>query len=150
MAPGAKAPRLSQYTVALCVALRAGGMSYRDITAHHLIKKRDGTHPTYQAVMKVLKVHATARRSAMWRMNGAGKKPRGGPPKKITDAQKREMAKLISKNPGVVRSPHLKKKLKLKCSVRTIRRAVASLGYNVYKRGSKKVLSRRTKKLRLK
>ena len=150
MAPGAKAPRLSEFTVALCVALRDGGMSYRDIAKHRLVKKRDGTHPTYQAVMKVLKVHATARRSARWRMNGAGKKPRGRPRKKITEAQKREMTKLIAKNPGVIRSPHLKRKLKLKCSERTIRRAVASLGYSVYKRGSKKVLSTRTKKLRVK
>ena len=59
------------------------------------------------------------------------------------------MAKIISKNPGVVRSPHLKKKLKLKCTVRTVQRAVASLGYTVYRRGSKKVLAKRTKKLRL-
>ena len=83
-------------------------------------------------------------------MNGAGKKPRGRPRNNITEAQKREMAKLIAKNPGAVRSPHLKRKLKLKCSERTIRRAVASLGYSVYKRGSKKVLSTRTKKLRVK
>ena len=55
MAPGAKAPRLSEFTVALCVALRDGGMSYRDIAKHRLVKKRDGTHPTYQAVMKTVK-----------------------------------------------------------------------------------------------
>ena len=105
MAPGAKAPRLSEFTVALCVALRDGGMSYRDIAKHRLVKKRDGTHPTYQAVMKAVKVHATARKSARWRMNGAGKKPRGRPRNNITEAQKREMAKLIAKNPGVVPSP---------------------------------------------
>ena len=73
MSPGAKTPRLSEFTVALCVALRDGGMSYRDIAKHRLVKKRDGTHPTYQAVMKAVKVRATARKSARWRMSGAGK-----------------------------------------------------------------------------
>ena len=135
MAPAPKALRMSQFTVALCVSLSAGGMSYRDIAAHHLVKKRDGTHPKQQSVAEAVQAHASARKSAKWRLNGAGKKKSAWPTKKITPAQKKEMAKIISKNPGVVRSPHLKKKLKLKCTVRTVQRAVASLGYTVYRRG---------------
>ena len=150
MAPAPRAPRMSQWVVALCVSMRASGKSFRKIAEHHLIKKRDGTDPTHQAVEQAVQAHKTARLSAKWRLNGAGKRQGSGPKKKITKAQVKEMEKLIKKSPGVVRAPYLKKKLKLKCCLKTVQRAVASLGYKVYRRGSKKVLSKRTKKLRLK
>ena len=140
---------MSQFVVAFCVSLRLAGKSFQKIASHRLVKKRDGTSPTQQAVAKAIKNHKTLRRSAKWRLNGAGKKSTGRP-KKLTKAQVKEMNGLIRRNPGGVRAPFLKRKLKLSCTLRTIQRAVATLGYSLCRRGSKKVLSRRVKKLRLK
>ena len=144
MAPAARAPRMSQFVVALCVSLRLAGKSLRQIASHRLVKKRDGTHPTQQSVAEAVQNHKTQRRSAIWRLK---KSP--GRPNKLTEAQVKAMDGLIKKNPGVVRAPYLKRKLKLTCHRRTIQRAVAKLGYTVCRRGSKKVLSRTTKKRRL-
>ena len=50
MAPSPKAPRMSQFVVATCIALRRTGLSPRKIAAHRLVKKRDGKHPAQQSV----------------------------------------------------------------------------------------------------
>ena len=73
-------------------------------------------------------------------MNGAGKRRLGGRGKKISTEGTKEIERLIKKSPGLVRAPQLKKTLKLRCTVRTVQRTVASLGYKVYRRGPKKVL----------
>ncbi len=119
MAPAARAPRMSQFVVALCVSLRATGMSLRKIAEHHLVKKRDGTSPSQQAVALAVKSHKSARRSASWRLNGAGKKKSMGRPKKITKSQVKKIDQLVKKKPGVVRAPHLKKKLHFTVSRQT-------------------------------
>ena len=149
MAPSPKAPRMSQFMVAKCIALRDTGLSLRKIAAHRLVKKRDGKPPTQQAVRAALLMHKTYRKSAQWALNGAGKRRLGGRGKKISKDEEKEMVRLIKKNPGLVRAPQLKKTLKLRCTVRTVQRTVASLGYKVYRRGPKKVLPPRTKKRRV-
>ena len=134
MAPSPKAPRMSQFVVAKCIALRDSGLSLRKIAAHRLVKKRDGKPPTQQAVRAALLMHKTSRKSAQWALNGAGKRRLGGRGKKISKDEEKEMVRLIKKNPGLVRAPQLKKTLKLRCTVRTVQRTVASLGYKVYRR----------------
>ena len=52
MAPSPKAPRMSQFVVATCIALRRTGLSLRKIATHRLVKKRDGKHPAQQSVDK--------------------------------------------------------------------------------------------------
>jgi len=149
MAPSQKAPRMSQFVVATCIALRRTGLSLRTIAAHPLVKKRDGKPPTQQSVREALLTHKTSRKSAQWALNGAGKRRLGGRGKKISKDEEKEMVRLIKKNPGLVRAPQLKKTLKLRCTVRTVQRTVASLGYKVYRRGPKKVLPPATKKRRV-
>ena len=70
MAPAARAPRMSQFVVALCVSLRLAGKSLRKIATHRLVKKRDGKSPTQQAVAKAVKKHKSLRRSAPVRWKG--------------------------------------------------------------------------------
>ena len=84
MAPSPKAPRMSQFVVAKCIALRDTGLSLRKIAAHRLVKKRDGKPPTQQAVRAALLMHKTYRKSAQWALNGAGKRRLGGRGKKIS------------------------------------------------------------------
>ena len=149
MAPSPKAPRMSQFVVATCIALRRTGLSLREIAAHPLVKKRDGKPPRQQSVREALLTHKTSRKSAQWTLNGAGKRRRAGRGKKISKEVEKEIERLIKKSPGLVRAPQLKKTLKVRCNVRTAQRTVASLGYKVYRRGPKKVLSTTTKKRRL-
>ena len=93
MAPSPNAPRMSQFVIALCVSLRASGKSLRQIAEHRLVKKRDGTQPKQQSVREALQTHRTARKSAKWTLNGAGKKNRGGRRKKISKAETKETEK---------------------------------------------------------
>ena len=64
MAPSPKAPRMSQFVVATCIALRRTGLSLRKIAAHPLVKKRDGKAPRQQSVGEALLTHKISRKSA--------------------------------------------------------------------------------------
>ena len=103
MAPAPKAPRMSQFVIATCIALRRTGLSLRKIAGHRLVKKRDGKHPTQQAVCEALATHKAFRKSAQWTLNGSGKKNRGG--------RRKRARSLSGSSARLVRAPQLKKTL---------------------------------------
>ena len=144
-----KPPRFGPLAIAQILLLRDKGQKYAQIAQAPLVRKQDGSRACQQAVAYVATTKTLAKRKGTWTPQ-AGAGAGGGRPRKVTDAKRKKIVRLMYKHRFQrVRAPWVKKKLKLKVHVRTVRRVLNEEGFFLPALVNKRRLDKATKKKRV-
>jgi len=144
-----KPPRFGPLALAQILLLRDKGEKYEDIAKAPLVVKQDGSRASQQAIAYVCTAKKLEKRKGTWSPQ-AGAGAGGGRPRKVTDAKRKRVVKLMYKHRFQrVRAPWVRKKLRLKVHVRTVRRVLNEEGFFLPALVNKRRLDKATKKKRL-
>ena len=144
-----KPARFGPLAIGQILLLREKGETYEDIAKAPFVRKQDGSRGTQQAVAYVATTKTLEKKKGTWVPRG-GAGTGGGRPRKLSDAKRKSVVKLMVKNRFKrVRAPWVRKKLKLKVHVRTVRRVLNDAGYSLPALVNKRRLDKATKKKRV-
>jgi hypothetical protein len=142
-------PRFGPVAIATILTLGEQGKTLEQIRTAPFVVKQDGTRPCQQAVWYVLNNKRLLKKRGTWTPRG-GAGTGGGRPRKLTPAKEKSVVKVLKKHRfDRARAPWIRKKLKLPCSDRTVRRVINRAGYWLPALINKRVLGKADKKKRL-
>jgi transposase len=141
-------PRLGLLCIARILVLHSLGKTFTEIAASNHVCKKDGTRLSRQGVSYVVKTNKRKKKSGQFL---PGQRRGGGRPKVLSEEEKKAIVAVVEKYRFKrVRAPWVKKYLKLRCSLRTVRRVINESGYTLPLLVNKRALDNSTKKKRVK
>ena len=140
--------RLGPVAIGTILSLRKQGKTLDEIRKAPFVRKVDGKRPSQQAVAYQIATKKASKARGTFTPNaGTG---RTGRPKKLTTTMEKKIVDTVKKHRFArVRAPWVKKKLRVRASLRTVQRTIHDAGYWLPKLIQKRVLDKATKRKRV-